>query len=549
MFDFRFSGLETNVIHARHRTYEMITPTTGSSSVGELAKHWYQQCRGGHVACCHPTRSPKWYPPRLIDVRTLPTKVVLRQDVCYGSDFAALSHCWGKERFLTLSQDRLAQFQLHGIPHDDLPVNFRDAIVACRALGIPYLWIDSLCIFQSGDASFKDWAEHVKIMKRIYSESDVCISTAAAASATQSCFRERDVRVVEPAVVMLHNEPHLLVNFDHATRGFRDAAIASRAWVLQERLLSRRILTYGRHQIHWECTETQDHNVCETFPAGIEASCDYRGPFSLPSIPVDVVGALKCYQYWLDAINLYSECQLTRADEDKFAAIAGIAEHMQTVFSGSLYIAGFFEFELPMSLLWHVRHLTRPDCRPQQDRLLYRAPSWSWAALDAPVRCYSPNHAPSIQFASLKCYTLELMESDNPFSQLLWADITIHAPRLSLRWQKQQGINGRDTTVYRLSEFEYHHNDGVPTFHFDSLQDCLEKQEDVSFLPIVGDGHVTYGLIVRPVPACHQTRGRMREEEEQDCAPRYRRIGMATIYDDSISDKAETAPKRDTVLI
>jgi hypothetical protein len=37
--DFKFSGLKTNAIQARHRIYEKIASTTGSPSVGELAKH------------------------------------------------------------------------------------------------------------------------------------------------------------------------------------------------------------------------------------------------------------------------------------------------------------------------------------------------------------------------------------------------------------------------------------------------------------------------------------------------------------------------------
>jgi hypothetical protein len=421
----------------------------------------------------------------------------------------------------------------------------------CQAIGISHLWIDSLCIFQSGDASYKDWAEHVKIMKRIYSESDVCMSTAAAAGATESCFRERDVRVIEPAVVVLHSESHLLVNFDYAIRGFRDAPIASRAWVHQERLLSKRILTYGKDQIHWECIESQDDNVCETFPAGIEAICENRGLFSLPSTPVDAVEASKCYQDWLGAINLYSECKLTRANVDKFAAFSGIAEHMQTVFMGSPYIAGFFEFELPMSLLWHVRPSTRPDCIPRHDCLDCRAPTWSWAATDAPVTCYNGDYAPSMQFASLKGYNLQLVDSDNPFSQLLWADVNLHAPLLSLKWQKQQIINGREETVSQLSEFEYHHLDSHPTIYFDSLEDYTAEQEGVFFLPILGDGHVTSGLIVRFVSSGHQKHRRLRveEEEEQEHESIYRRIGMATMYEPEVSDEADSAPKRSLVLI
>jgi hypothetical protein len=550
-FGFEFSGGK-DAIQVRHRLYETIASTTGSPSVGELAKNWYRQCRQNHVACRRPTASRKWYPPRLLDVRTLPTKVVLREDVPYGSEFAALSHCWGRERFLTLNRDLLADFRLKGIPHDALPENFRNAIAACRALDIPYIWIDSLCIFQSGDGSYEDWAEHVKIMGRVYAESDVCVSTAAAAGATQSCLRERDVRLIEPAVVNLYSEPHILVAFDHPTRGFRDTPIASRAWCFQERLLPKRILTYGQQGIRWECIESEELNVCETFPSGVEARCSARGPFALPPFSVATTPDPKTYQDWIKLIELYSECQLTRADEDKFAAFSGIAEHMQNVFNGSPYIAGFFAFELPISLLWHVRHSTQPTNRPAQDCLLYRAPTWSWAAADAPVKCYNLSFAmitgPIAKYASLIDHVVRLKEPDNPFSQLLWAGISLCAPLLSLRWQKGQIINGHQGTLYRVSALNY---TDIASFHFDSLEDSEVSQEGVSFMPIHGDHCVTSGLIVRLVPPGHQIYRRTQDEgeEEQECEPTWRRIGMADMYDENISDHVRSTPKQSMLLI
>jgi hypothetical protein len=108
-----------------------------------------------------------------------------------------------------------------------------------------------------------------------------------------------------------------------------------------------------------------------------------------------------------------------------------------------------------------------------------------------------------MQFAALEGYNLQLMDPDNSFSQLLWADVTLHAPLLSLKWQKQQIINGREETMFQLSEFEYHHLDNFPTIHFDSLVDYMAGPKGVFFLPILGDGHVTSDLIVRLVSSGH----------------------------------------------
>lgn len=41
------------------------------------------------------------------------------------------------------------------VSFNELPKTFQDAVTACKALGIDYIWIDSLCILQD---SPEDWA-------------------------------------------------------------------------------------------------------------------------------------------------------------------------------------------------------------------------------------------------------------------------------------------------------------------------------------------------------------------------------------------------------
>ncbi|KAJ4253945.1 hypothetical protein NW762_010344 [Fusarium torreyae] len=47
----------------------------------------------------------------------------------------------------------------------DLPKTFVDAIQVARALGIPYIWIDSLCIVQD---SPEDWKHEASRMAQVY---------------------------------------------------------------------------------------------------------------------------------------------------------------------------------------------------------------------------------------------------------------------------------------------------------------------------------------------------------------------------------------------
>lgn len=67
--------------------------------------------------------------------------------------YAALSHCWGANQTFTLTQQSMDAL-IKGVALSDLPLTFRDAVTVSRTLGLQYLWIDSLCIFQ-GDP--EDW--------------------------------------------------------------------------------------------------------------------------------------------------------------------------------------------------------------------------------------------------------------------------------------------------------------------------------------------------------------------------------------------------------
>jgi hypothetical protein len=63
--------------------------------------------------------------------------------------YVALSHCWGQAMpDAAKSTQATLQHHLAAIQLANLPLTFIDAILLTRALHIPYLWIDSLCIIQ-----------------------------------------------------------------------------------------------------------------------------------------------------------------------------------------------------------------------------------------------------------------------------------------------------------------------------------------------------------------------------------------------------------------
>jgi hypothetical protein len=77
--------------------------------------------------------------------------------------YAALSYRWGeKSSHLMLTPTTLAQLT-NGMKLSDLPKTFDHAITAILRLGISSLWIDSLCILQSGPGHEEEWQESYQI--------------------------------------------------------------------------------------------------------------------------------------------------------------------------------------------------------------------------------------------------------------------------------------------------------------------------------------------------------------------------------------------------
>jgi hypothetical protein len=91
----------------------------------------------------------------------------------------SLSYCCGGEPTLKLCLGNLDELKSE-IFLDTLDPIIRDAILVSRALGVPYIWIDALCIIQ--DDNKKDWAEQATKMNQVYGGSILTLGAASAKS-------------------------------------------------------------------------------------------------------------------------------------------------------------------------------------------------------------------------------------------------------------------------------------------------------------------------------------------------------------------------------
>jgi Heterokaryon incompatibility protein (HET) len=90
--------------------------------------------------------------------------------------YATLSHCWGNLTIFKLEENNLASLY-RDIPVERLCKTFRDATTVTRALGLNYIWIDSLCITQKEE---KERHQEFALMSGVHGNSTVNIAATAA---------------------------------------------------------------------------------------------------------------------------------------------------------------------------------------------------------------------------------------------------------------------------------------------------------------------------------------------------------------------------------
>ncbi|KAK7991435.1 Heterokaryon incompatibility protein [Apiospora saccharicola] len=101
--------------------------------------------------------------------------------------YVALSHCWGETHPLITTTANAPKHE-QGIPVEEFPLTFRDAIQTARNFGYSYIWIDSICIIQDNK---EDWIRESGLMASVYNGADLVIAASVAAGANEGFLRER----------------------------------------------------------------------------------------------------------------------------------------------------------------------------------------------------------------------------------------------------------------------------------------------------------------------------------------------------------------------
>jgi len=410
-----------NMEFLRRQGSGKVSQSTGSSDCLRQVSDWYNYCVQNHAACSKNISETTFCPTRLLDLSFEEDKVLLVELNSSAVDvpYMTLSHCWGKVPLLQHTAST-ASLLRSGLPIKNLPPTFRDAVNVARGLMCRYLWIDSLCIVQDDP---KDWEVQAVLMDEVYSHSLCNIAATGSSNSLGGLFFKRDAASVLPCIFDLKSgtnhsqQPYLIIQRDIRRAALEKEPLQKRGWVLQERRLPSRLIDFSSKELMWQCRQLQ---ASETFPAGIP-SWPYAGQeHSVYKIlnrvftpEDDWISNASIYFYWADIVRDYTTRVLNHS-QDKLIAISGIAKQLRKA-TRSEYVAGLWREALPQQLLWYVPNTDSGDTQRVQK---YRAPSWSWAAIDGAVIWGASLKTKDVVLAEVLAVEITPRSVDNPFGLL-----------------------------------------------------------------------------------------------------------------------------------
>jgi len=358
-----------------------------------------------------------------------------------GSQWTTLSYTWGEHpAFVKLTAENLIRLA-DGFPSTLLPPTFRDAAELCRSIGVHYIWIDSLCILQSGKGSTEDWLQHATEMRKVYWNAHLNISADWGDSPESGLFTLRNTGSLRTPLFHFRKGPLVgpvaIGCYQDEMEGYSDSPLSKRGWVLQERILSPRSIHFCRDQIRWQCSNPPFYKS-ERFPDGFDFGFVYPTFRKLSTAPstLELQSETGTLDY-LYVANTYSELCLTYMDTDRYPAFGAIAEYYCRRFNED-YIAGFLKCHLPLALGWQVGN--SPSASSSDTVSSNRPPSWSWiksnvgtGISEAFLRSARSNIGQA-ETAVLLSHYVELVDPDNKYGQLKYAELRMRGRLATCVW-------------------------------------------------------------------------------------------------------------------
>lgn len=346
---------------------------------------WLEDCCTKHPMCqlkangVDDSDDSTSLPTRVLDLRRRGEPDIIRLLETKGRPgrYATLSHRWGSHPVI---KTEMASLERHkaGIDVHDLPRTFGDAVGICRQLNIDFLWIDSLCIVQD---DMKDWEREAAVMGVVYLKSCLTIAASSSIDSLGGCFMKREIQIHRVGIPCQPVVGYRCGMMTVSSRGGRfeelvdQAPLNERGWGYQERMLSRRTLHCTKGHWFWECRKCGRAEDGQTFD--IKPETGSTDPFNPTRWERDLWWTQPS-ETWYSLLEDYVLLDLTKPT-DRLPAVLGLANVVESQ-CNIPYYRGVWKDSLHVGLLWEPKERA-PPATPLQ----YDAPSWSWAALGAPI--------------------------------------------------------------------------------------------------------------------------------------------------------------------
>jgi hypothetical protein len=375
--------------------------STGSHAAVTLSKYWLATCPRTHKTC--QGNDGTYIPTRLVEILS-EGMIRLVERTSSSKVYAALSHRWSQdEASKTTSFNfpaRLSSFRAN-----ELSPTLSDSIRSVHDLGYQYVWIDMLCIIQD---SKSDWLREAAEMRHVYSNAVITIAAECVSGKAvgEGMFSSRNLSTLRPFPLhQLENytdeklesifrtgdateDKRLCIFPDTGNEQYANrpkGVLDTRGWILQEQLLSPRILYYGHEQLYWDCIS---QSASEVSPIGLslldDANSGETWAFRLIRRTIAGKGdqemlAKLIADVWMYVVENYSARTLTQSS-DKIIALQGVITALESVLQLSS-VAGMWQKDLWKQITWAAS----PAIDTPSENPPFPAPTWSWLSVDGAV--------------------------------------------------------------------------------------------------------------------------------------------------------------------
>lgn len=427
---------------------------------------WMDVCLRDHegTRCRKNGTQPDSYPSRLLELDLSSFRVFRTTVEKPRGPYATLSYCWGPNpEFLRLTAGNERELEA-GASISRLPLAFQEALSIIEALSIRYVWIDCLCIIQSGPGSAEDWDIESARMHQIYADSILTLALTCAASPSESILNQAHTqKTAMPPFEIKAESGHqdaiadalTIVPQDYFSHTLYELPLSYRAWALQERVMATRVVSFGLGELFWDCHQLP--NASESIPCGLQATqvkLNHLRVFCLAkkAVPGGSDNGVLLDTWW-NLLEEYTKRRLTYPKKDNLVALSALAHDIGKALN-DVYIAGHFWKTLPLSLNWVLQDWPKSRLgryggrarrvfwseKPDAQDIGPRTPSWSWASVHGPVFLRRVVGWYDRQLAEAVSYTLELANAANPTGPCISASISIRAYCTELEWQSQNKL-------------------------------------------------------------------------------------------------------------